>query len=174
MPVTLEKSWGNIFNDYIFEITGFHWSKWTVECALCFTLILKSAQARCEVWNQIHCKSDSCFTGDLLLGMANFWGTFGQASLIQTEIGLLGIHIKRLMHWSTLNYLIKEQPHLYFLKFCTLCFHFFCPSLQFFFSCTRWKISDPPARLFHPARLLHSQDYIDCLQIQLLDFVYWR
>ena len=26
----------------------FHWSKCTVECAICLTLILKSAQARCE------------------------------------------------------------------------------------------------------------------------------
>ena len=44
----LEKSWGNIFNDYIFEISRFHWSKCTVECAIYSILILKSAQARCE------------------------------------------------------------------------------------------------------------------------------
>ena len=42
------KSWGNIFNDYIFEISRFHWSKCTVECAIYSILILKSAQARCE------------------------------------------------------------------------------------------------------------------------------
>ena len=41
------RTWGNIFNDYIFEISGFHWPKCTVECAICLTLILKSAQARC-------------------------------------------------------------------------------------------------------------------------------
>ena len=44
----LEKSWGNIFNDYIFEISRFHWPKCTVECATYLILILKSAQARCE------------------------------------------------------------------------------------------------------------------------------
>ena len=38
----------NIFNDYIFEISGFHWSKYTVGCAIHLTLILKSAQARCD------------------------------------------------------------------------------------------------------------------------------
>ena len=43
----LEKSWGNIFNDYIFEISRFHWSKFTVEFAIYSILILKSAQARC-------------------------------------------------------------------------------------------------------------------------------
>ena len=37
---------GNIFKDYIFEISGFHWSKYTVECGICLTLIVKSAQAR--------------------------------------------------------------------------------------------------------------------------------
>ena len=45
----LEKSPVNIFNDYIFEISLFHWSKCTIECAICLTLILKSAQARCEL-----------------------------------------------------------------------------------------------------------------------------
>ena len=44
----LEKSWGNIFNDYIFEISGFHWSKRNVECAIYSILILNSAQARGE------------------------------------------------------------------------------------------------------------------------------
>ena len=39
---------GNIFKDYIFEISGFHWSKCTAEWAICLTLILKSIQARCE------------------------------------------------------------------------------------------------------------------------------
>ena len=43
----LEKSWGNIFNNYIFEISRFHWSKCTIECAIYSILILKSAQARC-------------------------------------------------------------------------------------------------------------------------------
>ena len=41
---------GFILN-YIFEISGFHWSKCTVECAICLTLILKSAQARCVILN---------------------------------------------------------------------------------------------------------------------------
>ena len=45
----LEKSWGNIFIDYIFEISRFHWSKCTVECAIYSILILKSAQARCDL-----------------------------------------------------------------------------------------------------------------------------
>ena len=44
----LRKSPVNIFNDYIFEISGFHWSKCTIECAICLTLISKSTQARCE------------------------------------------------------------------------------------------------------------------------------
>ena len=44
----LEKSPVNIFNDYIFEINLFHWSKCTIECAIRLTLISKSAQARCE------------------------------------------------------------------------------------------------------------------------------
>ena len=43
----LEKSPVYIFNDYIFEISLFHWSKCTIECNICLTLILKSAQARC-------------------------------------------------------------------------------------------------------------------------------
>ena len=37
----------NIFNDYIFEISLFHRSKCTIECAIRLTLISKSAQARC-------------------------------------------------------------------------------------------------------------------------------
>ena len=41
----------NIFNDYIFEISGFHWSKYTVECAIRLTLILNSAQAKCDQIN---------------------------------------------------------------------------------------------------------------------------
>ena len=45
----LKKSPVNIFNDYIFEICLFHWSKCTMECAICLTLILKSAQARCVI-----------------------------------------------------------------------------------------------------------------------------
>ena len=49
MLVTIDKELGNIFNDYIFEISGFHWSKCTVECAIYSTLILKSTQARCDV-----------------------------------------------------------------------------------------------------------------------------
>ena len=42
----LRKSPVNIFNDYIFEISLFHWSKCTIECAIRLTLILKSARAR--------------------------------------------------------------------------------------------------------------------------------
>ena len=38
----------NIFNDYIFEISLFHWSKCTIECAIRLTLISKSARARGE------------------------------------------------------------------------------------------------------------------------------
>ena len=45
----LKKSPVNIFNDYIFEISLFHWSKCTIECAIRLTLILKSAQARCDI-----------------------------------------------------------------------------------------------------------------------------
>ena len=48
----LEKSWGNIFNDYIFEISLFHWSKCTIECAIYSILILNSAQARGDSPNQ--------------------------------------------------------------------------------------------------------------------------
>ena len=44
----LRKSPVNIFNDHIFEISGFHWSKCTIKCAICLILISKSAQARCE------------------------------------------------------------------------------------------------------------------------------
>ena len=44
-----EKSPVNIFNDYIFEISLFHWSKCTIERAICLILIIKSTQARCEV-----------------------------------------------------------------------------------------------------------------------------
>ena len=44
----LEKSWGNIFNDNIFEISRFHWSKCNVDCAIYSILILKSTQARCD------------------------------------------------------------------------------------------------------------------------------
>ena len=59
----LEKSPVNIFNYYIFEISLFHWSKCTIECAIRLTLILKSAQARCGrrsdpqtmMWN--HCSN---------------------------------------------------------------------------------------------------------------------
>ena len=43
----LEKSPVNIFNNYIFEISLFHWSKCTIECAIRLTSILKSTQARC-------------------------------------------------------------------------------------------------------------------------------
>ena len=42
----LENSPVNIFNDYLLEISLFHWSKCTIECAIRFTLILKSAHAR--------------------------------------------------------------------------------------------------------------------------------
>ena len=38
--------WGSIFNDCIFEISGFHWLKCNVECSICLTLIFKSSQAR--------------------------------------------------------------------------------------------------------------------------------
>ena len=41
------KSWGNIFNDNMFEISMFHWSTHTVEWAIYSILILKSTQARC-------------------------------------------------------------------------------------------------------------------------------
>ena len=51
----LEKSWGNIFNNCIFEIGKFHWSKCTVECAIYSIMILKSTQARCA------CKSSLNF-----------------------------------------------------------------------------------------------------------------
>ena len=44
----------NIFNDYIFEISLFHWSKCTIECAICLNLISKSAQARCvSDWSNV-------------------------------------------------------------------------------------------------------------------------
>ena len=43
----LKKSLVNIFNDYIFEISLFHWSKCTIECDIRLTLISKSAQVRC-------------------------------------------------------------------------------------------------------------------------------
>ena len=46
----------NIFNDYIFEISGFHWSKCTVECAIRLTLIFKFAQAKCAVVNPLDWK----------------------------------------------------------------------------------------------------------------------
>ena len=46
----LEKSPVNIFNDIIFEISLFNWSKCTIECAIRLTLILKSAQARCVLY----------------------------------------------------------------------------------------------------------------------------
>ena len=36
------------FNDYIFEISLFHWSECTIEYAIRLTLISKSAQARCD------------------------------------------------------------------------------------------------------------------------------
>ena len=39
----------DIFNDYIFEISLFNWSKCAIECAICLSLISKSAQARCAV-----------------------------------------------------------------------------------------------------------------------------
>ena len=39
--------------NYIFEISGFYWSKCTVECSICLTLILKSAQARCAYGTEI-------------------------------------------------------------------------------------------------------------------------
>ena len=45
----LKKSPVNVFKNYIFEISGFYWSKYTVECAIRLTLISKSAQAR-GVW----------------------------------------------------------------------------------------------------------------------------
>ena len=51
--VVLEKSWGNIFNDYIFEISRFHWSKCTVECAIYSILNLKSLHTSscwCSLW----------------------------------------------------------------------------------------------------------------------------
>ena len=51
----LTKSPVNIFNDYIFEIIGFHWSKCNVECAICLTLISKSAQARCAFSSMSYC-----------------------------------------------------------------------------------------------------------------------
>ena len=54
----LEKSPVNIFNNYIFGISLFHWSKCTIECAICLNLISKSAQARCVLEN------------------FNFWTTF--------------------------------------------------------------------------------------------------
>ena len=41
------KELGEYFQHYIFEISRFHWSKCTVECAIYSILILKSAQARC-------------------------------------------------------------------------------------------------------------------------------
>ena len=43
---------GNIFNDYIFEISRFRRSISTVECAIYSILILQSAQARCEIYVQ--------------------------------------------------------------------------------------------------------------------------
>ena len=51
-----EKSPVNIFNDYIFEISLFHWSKCTIECTIRLTLILKSAQARCDAVSFIMAK----------------------------------------------------------------------------------------------------------------------
>ena len=56
----------NIFNDYIFEISRFHWSKCTVECAIYSILILKSAQARCGI------RSTGC---DFVLKFEDMTGT---------------------------------------------------------------------------------------------------
>ena len=46
----LEKGPWNVFKNYIFEISAFHWSKCTIECAIYSILILKSAQARGALW----------------------------------------------------------------------------------------------------------------------------
>ena len=50
----LEKSPVNTFNDYIFDISLFHWSKCTIECAIYSILILNSAQAR-GAYLRYHC-----------------------------------------------------------------------------------------------------------------------
>ena len=56
MIVTIDKVPSEYFNRYIFEISGFLWSKCNVECAIYLTLISKSAQARCDeshIWKSI-------------------------------------------------------------------------------------------------------------------------
>ena len=58
--VTIEK---DIFSTITF-LGGFHWSKCTVKCAICLTLILKSTQVRCDFQEichatQIECRYDS-------------------------------------------------------------------------------------------------------------------
>ena len=47
----------NVFKNYIFEISGFYWSKCTEECAICLALISKSAQAR---GGQLIIETDIC------------------------------------------------------------------------------------------------------------------
>ena len=46
-PRRPQKEMGEYFHYYIFEISRFHWSKCTLECAIYSILILKPAQARC-------------------------------------------------------------------------------------------------------------------------------
>ena len=51
----IKKELGEYFlNDYIFEISRFYWSKCTIECAICLTLILKSNQVRCVLSTFYH------------------------------------------------------------------------------------------------------------------------
>ena len=71
----LEKSWGNIFNDYIYEISRFHWSKCNVDCAIYSILILESAQARCAFLSPfLNATSTKHSIATVILhGLRNLW-----------------------------------------------------------------------------------------------------
>ena len=59
----------------------------------------------------------------------------------------------------TLTYLINEQPCLLFFEFLPPLLVFFYV-VKAFFSCTKQKKSALNTRLFYPARLLDSREYV--------------
>ena len=92
----LEKSWGNIFNDYIFEISRFHWSKCTVDCAIYSILILKSAQARCVLFvgklAEQYLQSKSYLKVNSFIKKSKFWCKFVRKILLNNTYNYIYVY----------------------------------------------------------------------------------
>ena len=83
----------------IFEISRFHWSKCTIEYAIYSILILKSAQARCDLLPFFHLYSFKTFTFFTFLSMhsSSNWEIVGKCKTLKYL--LQGQIFSSAFHW---------------------------------------------------------------------------